>query len=214
VRATSAATTVFEPFSHGAQGQEIRYIDAGFGYNNPSDLVLEEAKSLWEDDEGFLNLNVDIGVFLSLGTGMGKVVRMSPDTTAQKLSAKAGKPLKAVDNMEKIVTGTERTHRGMAADFGRNSVRYHRFNVDHGLEETKLFDHMKREQMETDTQAYLEKWEVKEQVRKCVNVMKVLPVREPGLLDNRHDEANVYSLGSNGERDDRKLQQRFEALKM
>ncbi|KAG8670481.1 hypothetical protein FPOAC1_009897 [Fusarium poae] len=68
VRATSAATTVFEPFVHGPPGKEIRYIDAGFGYNNPSDLILQEARSLWEGDH-YLSLHTDVGVFLSLGTG-------------------------------------------------------------------------------------------------------------------------------------------------
>ncbi|EWZ80665.1 hypothetical protein FOWG_15380 [Fusarium oxysporum f. sp. lycopersici MN25] len=213
VRATSAALTVFEPFVHGPPGKEVRYMDAGFGYNNPSDLILQEARSLWEGDH-YLTLNSDVGVFLSLGTGMGHIVRMDNDTVIQTVTAKFRAPIKAVDAMKQIVTGTNRIHRIVADQFGSNSIRYYRFNVDQGLEGVKLFDHKRREDMEVDTDAYLEKFEVGRQVKKCVDVMKVLPVREPGLLDNRHDEEDIYSLGDDGTPEQRKLLERLKALRI
>lgn len=213
VRATSAALTVFEPFVHGPPGKEVRYMDAGFGYNNPSDLILQEARSLWEGDH-YLTLNSDVGIFLSLGTGMGHIVRMDNDSVIQTVTAKFRAPIKAVDAMKQIVTGTNRIHRIVADQFGSNSIRYYRFNVDQGLEGVKLFDHKRREDMEVDTDAYLEKFEVGRQVKKCVDVMKVLPVREPGLLDNRHDEEDIYSLGDDGTPEQRKLLERLKALRM
>ncbi|KAM0229700.1 hypothetical protein ACHAPO_009770 [Fusarium lateritium] len=213
VRATSAATTVFEPFVHGPPGKEIRYIDAGFGYNNPSDLILQEARSLWEGDH-YLSLHTDVGVFISLGTGMGKIVRMDNDTIMEGLSAKLRAPVKAVEVMKKIVTGTATIHRNVAEQFGINSVRYYRFNVDHGLEDVKLFDYKKREDMEVDTTAYLDKIEVERELKRCVEVMKVLPLREPSLLNNQNDEANVYSLGEDGTPEEQRLMDRLNALRM
>ena len=214
VRATPAAITIFAPFVHGAARKEIRYIDAGFGYNNPSDLVLQEGRSLWEG-EGFLALNVDIGVFLSFGTGMGQVVRMDDETIVEKLSAKVQAPLKAIGVMQKIVTDTEHTHRCVALQFGSNSVKYYRFNVDHGLQDVHLFDYMKREDMEVDTDAYLDKVEVERELKRCVEVMKVLPVREQGLLDYRPgEEETIYSLGEGGSLKDQKLRARLDSLRM
>lgn len=40
-RATSAATTFFEPITTGRDG--IAFIDAGFGYNNPCEILCQEA---------------------------------------------------------------------------------------------------------------------------------------------------------------------------
>ncbi|KAF4457108.1 Calcium-independent phospholipase A2-gamma [Fusarium austroafricanum] len=213
VRATSAALTVFEPFVHGPPGKEIRYMDAGFGFNNPSDLILDEARSLWEGDD-HLSLREDVGVFLSLGTGVGHIVRMENDTVLENVSAKFRAPAKAVNAMKSIVTGTNRINRTVASQFGSNSVRYYRFNVDQGVGEVKLFDHKKREEMEVDTDAYLERFDVGNQVKRCVDIMKVLPVREPGLLDNRNEEEDIYSLGDDGTPEQRRLLERLKALRI
>ncbi|KAJ9131753.1 FabD/lysophospholipase-like protein [Coniochaeta hoffmannii] len=43
-RATSAATTFFKPISVGGDG--IDFIDAGFRYNNPCEVLIEEARGL------------------------------------------------------------------------------------------------------------------------------------------------------------------------
>ncbi|UZP43060.1 hypothetical protein NXS19_010876 [Fusarium pseudograminearum] len=213
VRATSAATTIFEPFVHGPPGKQIRYIDAGFGYNNPSDLILQEARSLWEGDH-YLSLHTDVGVFLSLGTGMGKIVRMDNDTVMEGLSAKIRAPVKAIEVMKNIVTGTATIHRNVAEQFGINSVRYYRFDVDQGLEAVKLFDYKKTEDMEADTLAYLDDIKVGKELKRCVEVMKVLPLREPSLLDNQNEEANVYSLGANGSLEEQRLMDRLNALRI
>ncbi|KAK3369939.1 acyl transferase/acyl hydrolase/lysophospholipase [Podospora didyma] len=213
VRATSAALTIFEPFEHGPPGQMIRYVDAGFGYNNPSDEVVHEVKSLWGSDDP-LDLNTHIGVFLSLGTGMGDVVRLDDHTVVQKLSAKVRKPLAAVEAMKSIITGTERTHRNVAEQFGVRSTRYHRFNVDQGLQDVELFDHKKREEMEVDTLTYLDKFQVGKDLKQCVALMKDIPVDRPDLLANRNNEMEVYSLGEDGTPEDDRLRERLAALKI
>ncbi len=41
-RATSAATTFFKPIKAGRD--EIEFVDAGFGYNNPCEILIEEAQ--------------------------------------------------------------------------------------------------------------------------------------------------------------------------
>ncbi|OBT75004.1 hypothetical protein VF21_06307 [Pseudogymnoascus sp. 05NY08] len=59
-RAASAAATFFDPIKIGSQ----LYVDGGTGYNNPIELVLEEAKSIWS------NAPSRIQCLVSIGTGV------------------------------------------------------------------------------------------------------------------------------------------------
>src|ERR1700722_19065192 len=65
-RATSAATTFFKSIKCGRD--EIEFIDAGFGYNNPCDVLLDEAQEIFPNSE--------LGCVLSIGTGLGGVVKI------------------------------------------------------------------------------------------------------------------------------------------
>ena len=81
------------------------------------------------------------------------------------------------------------------------------------MEGVEMFDFKKRERMEADTDAYLDDPNVRKAVNDCLAVMELLPVREPGLLDSRHDEGNVYSRGED-ESAYQKLAERLGALRM
>ncbi|RYN19950.1 hypothetical protein AA0112_g10878 [Alternaria arborescens] len=63
-RATSAATTFFESISIGHQ--DIEFIDAGFGHNNPSEVLLSEAEDMFPGGT--------YGCIVSIGTGLGDVI--------------------------------------------------------------------------------------------------------------------------------------------
>src|ERR1700722_14732281 len=63
-RATSAATTFFKSITVGRDG--IEFIDAGFGYNNPCEILIEEARRQFPGRAQML--------VLSIGTGLGDVV--------------------------------------------------------------------------------------------------------------------------------------------
>ncbi|KAG8940189.1 hypothetical protein FRC00_013162 [Tulasnella sp. 408] len=56
------ATFCTPSFFPDVQVDGIYYSDGGMGYNNPTNLVLQEAQSLWGPDQ-------EIGCLLSLGTG-------------------------------------------------------------------------------------------------------------------------------------------------
>ncbi|KAJ5614917.1 FabD/lysophospholipase-like protein [Penicillium hordei] len=62
-RATSAATTCFEPMSIEAR----RFADGGLGANNPIDEVEGEASGIWCEDIG--DLKPQVKCFISIGTG-------------------------------------------------------------------------------------------------------------------------------------------------
>ena len=69
-RATSAATTFFKSIKCGRD--EVEFIDAGFGYNNPCEILLSEAQSIFAGAE--------FGCILSIGTGIGGVVSVGAHT--------------------------------------------------------------------------------------------------------------------------------------
>lgn len=104
-RATSAATTIFDPIQIGKYNQ--RFIDGAALYNIPIQIAHEEAENIWPGRDTFI---------LSIGTGSAP-----------------GMPLNG--NIKNIVDGTERTandfyrsHSGLVA-----KDLLFRFNVAHGL---------------------------------------------------------------------------------
>ncbi|KAB5513047.1 hypothetical protein GE09DRAFT_981469, partial [Coniochaeta sp. 2T2.1] len=68
-RPTSAATTFFKPMRVGRDG--IEFVDAGFGYNNPCEVLVKEAQRQFPDRRSIR--------ILGIGTGLGYVtIRNGP----------------------------------------------------------------------------------------------------------------------------------------
>lgn len=111
-RATSAATTFFDPIEIGRYGQ--KFADGGILYNNPIQLVEREASMIWPN-------RMESAVMVSIGTGS------APGGTFR------GNLIKIIDAMKEIVTEAEKTHN----DFFRahktmvDQNRLYRFNVFH-----------------------------------------------------------------------------------
>jgi predicted acylesterase/phospholipase RssA len=135
-RATSAAATFFDPVEIGRQ----RFIDGATGFNNPVEVVLEEATSIWPDATSRIHCIV------SIGTGV-------PDLKD------FGDNLKeVVDTLKAISTETEETERRFFK-YHRNlgiGGRYFRYNVQHGLGDIGLDEHRKVAQIEAATERYLQ----------------------------------------------------------
>ncbi|MCJ1393319.1 hypothetical protein MMC18_006191 [Xylographa bjoerkii] len=88
-RATSAATTFFESIAVGRQ--EIEFIDAGFGHNNPSEVLLDETRNVFPNEE--------ISCLVSIGTGLGGVVTIK-DTR-----------MSIIEALKKMASNSEAVHR-------------------------------------------------------------------------------------------------------
>jgi hypothetical protein len=129
-RATSAATTFFKSIKCGRDG--IEFIDAGFGYNNPCDVLLDEAKEIFPDRE--------LGCVLSIGTGLGGVVSIH-NTRRSILNA-----LKVMASSSKKVADS--------LDLRFGDV-YYRFDVRRGLEDTSLSDWKETSTISAHTRNYL-----------------------------------------------------------
>ena len=114
-RATSAATTFFKPIRVGQD--DIEFVDAGFGYNNPCEVLIEEAGRQFP---GYQDMRV-----LSIGTGLGDV-------------AAIGKTRRdIIDALKKMATSSKKVAASLETRFGGRG-QYYRFNVDQGLQDVTL----------------------------------------------------------------------------
>jgi len=146
-RATSAATTFFKSIELGRD--KIEFIDAGFGYNNPCEILIEEAQKQYPGRSEFL--------VLSIGTGLGNVVDIK-DSRRSILKA-----LRKMASTSKAVAARLKDRYG-------DSDQYHRFNVDRGLEDITLSDWEKTSKISAHTHNYLQENEkqVEEFVKKLL----------------------------------------------
>ena len=116
-RATSAATTFFKSIKCGRD--EIEFIDAGFGCNNPCEILIREAQALFPDD--------DFDCILSIGTGMrGTVsIKNTRKSIFDALKAMATSSQKVAQRLENVYSDRD---------------LYYRFDVSYGLEDIVLSD--------------------------------------------------------------------------
>lgn len=131
-RASSAAPTFFEPIKLGGGGAE--YIDAGFGYNNPCDKLITEARNAFP---GRSDLQI-----LSIGTGHRGVVAI--DDTRQSI----------IEALRRMATSSNEVAASLDDEYG-DSGQYFRFNVEHGLENIASSDWNKGSTIAAHTSNYL-----------------------------------------------------------
>lgn len=153
-RATSAATTFFKPIRIGRD--EVEYVDAGFGYNNPCKVLIDEAQTQFPDRKRML--------VLSIGTGLGDVVKIG-DTRMSILTA-----------LKKMATTSKKVALQLKREFGDDGV-YYRFNVDQGLQDVTLSDWEKSSNISAHTTNYLN--ENEEAIKQFVNTFIQQVCMEP-----------------------------------
>ena len=155
-RATSAAPVFLESITFGSP--PVAWIDAGLGFNNPGRLLLAEAARTWKDDNNYFSRD-SIGLFLSLGTGKPKILRLNSDDdnvvekALKGIAARIKVPVNVIKVMQAIGTNAERVAHELMDDLARDV--YFRFNVEQGLQEIELFQYERQEIMVADTDDYL-----------------------------------------------------------
>lgn len=148
-RATSAATTFFDPIEIGPYNQ--KFADGAVAYNNPIQLVYREAETLWPS-------KIREAMLISIGTGSAP----SP--------ALEGNLLSVVKVLKDIVMQTESTADDFFSDHLHmtNKELLYRFNVYHGLAEIGLEEFKEKRRIADATHAYLTAGETRQRWRKCV----------------------------------------------
>ena len=131
-RATSAATTFFKSIKIGRD--EIEFVDAGFGYNNPCEILIEEARRQFP---GRGQMQV-----LSIGTGLGDNVSIQNSRRS------------ILNALKVMATSSKKVAARLDSRYGE-SGQYYRFNVDKGLEDITLSDWEKASTISAHTHNYL-----------------------------------------------------------
>ncbi|KAJ7033029.1 hypothetical protein C8F04DRAFT_636243 [Mycena alexandri] len=144
-RATSAAPTFFKRIKIG-RGQQ-HFIDGGLGSNNPSKIVLDEAKRVFPDRQ--------IGCIVSIGTGQVGIISIDRPRLSQRLI-----PTDVIEALQGIATDCEAKHEEMLALFDNSPNTYFRLNVDQGMQNIKLSEWEKLSNVEAHTAQYMRRKEV------------------------------------------------------
>ncbi|KAL1974583.1 hypothetical protein VTN31DRAFT_4787 [Thermomyces dupontii] len=111
-RATSAALTFFKPIKVGRD--EIEFIDASFGCNNPCEILIEEGQRQFPE-RGQMRI-------LSIGTGLGDVVTIKDYRFS------------IINALKQMATSSRKVAARLNSRFGDDG-QYFRFNVDQGLQD-------------------------------------------------------------------------------
>ncbi|KAL6714253.1 hypothetical protein ACLMJK_007676 [Lecanora helva] len=152
-RATSAASSFFDPIAIGRFGEE--FVDGGTGANNPVWEVWNQAQLMWGPEP----LEDKIKCLVSIGTGTPLLKPFQDEVLyiSQTLAA--------------IATETEQTAERFRRDKMHldNSRRYYRFNVIRGLEDIGLEESKKRKEIAAATRRYVESQDVYRQIQACAD---------------------------------------------
>jgi hypothetical protein len=142
-RATSAAYSYFESIKCGRDN--IEFMDAGFGHNNPCDELVKEAKLLFPGRP--------IGCILSIGTGLDRAVKASSTVSVAKA-------------LVKMATSSKNVHRQMQASEYKD--QYYRLEEDVAASDIQMDDFRQIGKLAGLTMNYLKQDETETQINSCV----------------------------------------------
>ena len=150
-RATSAASTLFDPIKIEPFGQ--KFVDGALGWNNPIDLAEFESRDLWKDEDR---------IIISLGTG--SVPGQAVDGNLLDLSRRLAKIVTEADMTNDRF---RRTHSKLVDD-----NRLFRFNVTQGLGDIGLAEYQAIDRIAAYTETYMSNSDVFRILETCVRSMK------------------------------------------
>lgn len=146
-RATSAATTFFESICIGHQ--DIEFVDARFGHNNPGEVLLSEAEDMFPGGT--------YDYILSIGTGLGDVITIK-DSRRSIIRA-----------LKSMASHSQSVHRRLSHRL--SEAAYFRFDVTRGLDDVTLSDWKESSTISAHTRNYLAEVEVERQIKRCARIL-------------------------------------------
>ena len=154
-RATTATPTFFKQIVIGTLGSSQPYVDGGLGCNNPVMVVLEEAILMFPSRY--------LSCIISIGTGQAQTIQIPPPTWLQQML-----PFDVVTAMQGIATDCERNAQDMMRRFQNTQNFYFRFNVEQGLQEVRLDQWERLDEVTAHTGQYMGKVEVDQKLGAAV----------------------------------------------
>ncbi|TVY22961.1 Calcium-independent phospholipase A2-gamma [Lachnellula hyalina] len=183
-RATSAASSFFEPVTIGPRGR--KYVDGGLGANNPVEQLWNEAQSIWCHD-GATELSALLKCFVSIGTGNPGRKPIAEGSLKFFSQTLVGIATQTEDTAKIFVT----RHRLLY-----ETKRYFRFNVQQGLQGVGLEEYKAAGLIDAATAEYMDGQESKSAAHECaVNLQQkhlhkaitFIPFAQNDGLVNRDD---------------------------
>ena len=163
-RATSAATTFFEPIQIGGEW----FVDGATGANCPIPEMWAEANDIWSDG-GDWRLEDNVSCFVSIGTGV------PPYGGFQDTILGISKTLTDIaTDSQKAAEDFQRTRQYMY-----KQGRFFRFNVDQGLGHIGLEEAEMLDDIRSATRDYVQRERVRDELATC---LKVLAQRESASI--------------------------------
>ncbi|KAG6827347.1 hypothetical protein H0H87_005022, partial [Tephrocybe sp. NHM501043] len=159
-RATSAAPTFFDRIYIGPPRLQEPYIDGDLGHNNPTDVVLREAKDMFQDRS--------IACIISIGTGKLETIALGKPGRFEK----GGISSSIINAVYKIATDCEETAQKMEREFKDNPKFYFRFNVEQGLQTIKPEDWDQMGEISAHTRNYMQMHEIDLRLSTAVEVIR------------------------------------------
>ncbi|KAF9772537.1 hypothetical protein IL306_009749 [Fusarium sp. DS 682] len=152
-RATSAATTFFDPIAIGPYQEQ--FVDGALGANNPVYLLWTQAQDVWGNDQLWSRLQC----LVSIGTGLPALKPVRDDL------------LGIGATLTSLATETEKTAEQFRRDKSSfdDEGRYYRFNVSRGLEGIGLEESKKQREIAAATGRYVASQDVFRQMKACAN---------------------------------------------
>jgi len=167
-RATSAAPTFFPPIKfRDRTGGE--FIDAGVGCNNPTKILIKEAKSYYRL-KGYTAAKPTC--LVSIGTGQKDLIQLNKAASTFWFKDRTGLSIAPI--LGEIVTDCENTHDEVTLSCieDRATDLYYRFNVSQGLQEVVLDEWEKADDIRTYTDKYMRLNQTDHNLLECVKLLR------------------------------------------
>ncbi|KAJ7302628.1 acyl transferase/acyl hydrolase/lysophospholipase [Mycena albidolilacea] len=158
-RATSAAPTFFKRIEINLGRIMQPFIDGGLGCNNPTLMLLKEAKVVFP--------NRRLACVVSIGTGQVKPAHIPRPSPVQRVL-----PRDVVKALAAIATDCEQTNQDMLGRFAETPGVYFRFNVEQGMQTIKLGQWERLSEVSAHTTIYMTGVETSQRLGEAVKVLK------------------------------------------
>jgi hypothetical protein len=183
-RATSAAPTFFPPIKFGSQtGGD--FVDGGIGCNNPTKILLKEAKSYYRMRA---HKATQPTCLVSIGTGQKDLIQLHKAASIFWFKDRSGLSIAPV--LGEIATDCENTHDEVLLIYLENNARdrYYRFNVPQGMQEIMLDEWRKKDDIKTYTDKYLRFNQTEQELLDCVKCLCKPPQSIAETQDFQHGD--------------------------
>ncbi|CZR68366.1 uncharacterized protein PAC_18265 [Phialocephala subalpina] len=160
VRATSAATSFFDPVTIGPRGR--KFVDGALGANNPVEQLWNEAQTIWCRDKE-VELAALLKCFVSIGTGNPGRKAIADGSLKFFSETLVGIATQTEDIAKIFVERHRRLY---------ESRRYFRFNVQQGLQDVGLEEYKAAALIDAATAEYMDGQEIKSAAQECAVNLK------------------------------------------